>query len=206
MGGIASARAVDSKISFGTWPGLVCSVTLIALGLHFIIGPVGGVGRESCSSGTSAGLVSDFAVPEDVPATRPIEEVRVGDRVLAGNPEQSIEQEDPAVDPGSWQSISLIMKKEGIDIDITLLRPSSWIEAKGVAEGVVIELEMAELDAVGPARVLSLAPCPPIEPGGGSVVTGTFSHDSSCIVELSLEGLPEAIGVTARHPIYSEGV
>ena len=56
----------------------------------------------------------------------------------------------------------------------------------------------------GPARVLSIGPCPEIPPGPGQVVTGTFAHTAGNVVDLYLEGQGFPLGVTANHPIWSE--
>jgi hypothetical protein len=41
-----------------------------------------------------------------------------------------------------------------------------------------IFLDMAEMSCRGLAEVVSIEPCPPIETGGGRIVTGAFAHSS----------------------------
>jgi len=85
-----------------------------------------------------------------------------------------------------------------------LLRPADWLEWEEAGVGEDVDLDLEELGASGPARVLSIEPCPPIQPGdGGRVVTGTFAHASANVVDLYVEGLSEPVGVTANHLFWS---
>jgi len=159
--------------------------------------------------------------------TKPIEQIRVGQRVLARNPELTdaeravlAKSSEPA--PDTWRRLKLWMPKpDGGRLDIELLRPLSWLTTAGVpldgelvertvAEpvklNVTIELHLPELGVSGPATLLTVAPCPPIERGPGCVVTGTFRHQSAEILTLTVsaaDGRSEQIGVTANHPIWS---
>jgi hypothetical protein len=65
-------------------------------------------------------------------------------------------------------------------------------------------LTLHELEAVGPAEVLQVEPCPPIEPGAGRLVTGTFAHRSGEVFDITVEGLAAPIGCTGAHPFWSE--
>jgi hypothetical protein len=67
-----------------------------------------------------------------------------------------------------------------------------------------IFLALHELAAVGPAEVVRVEPCPPIEPGTGRLVTGTFSHHSGEVLAITVDGLTEPIGCTGAHPLWSE--
>jgi len=67
-----------------------------------------------------------------------------------------------------------------------------------------IFLALHELAAVGPAEVVQVEPCPPIEPGAGRLVTGTFSHHSGEVLDIAVDGLTEPIGCTGAHPFWSE--
>ncbi|WP_436717016.1 HNH/ENDO VII family nuclease [Roseiconus lacunae] len=63
-------------------------------------------------------------------STKPIEEIRVGDRVLARNPEVSDAERQHWRDPdwNDWLHLSLIMSKpDGSKVNIELLRPESWV-------------------------------------------------------------------------------
>ena len=67
-----------------------------------------------------------------------------------------------------------------------------------------IFLALHELAAVGPAELVQVEPCPPIEPGVGRLVTGTFSHHSGEVLDITVDGLTEPIGCTGAHPFWSE--
>jgi hypothetical protein len=138
--------------------------------------------------------------------TRPIGEVRLGERVLGENPELAgsacIEQEP---DPATWRRVALRMPEGEGWLAVELLRPVEWIEENHVQPGGVVSLHLPELGAEGEAEVLSLGPCPPIKSGAGHVVTGRFLHHSaSNMLDLRVEGEREPIGVTANHPFWSE--
>lgn len=139
--------------------------------------------------------------------TKPIEEICVGDRVLGRNPLPA-EAEAFEPDPATWQKIRLRMEKpSGAGLWIELLRPEAWFAAADPRVGGSIELEMHEMGAVGPAEVLAIEPCPAIQPGEGTVVTGTFKHqadENTEVVHLKLEDQVELTGVTANHPYWSE--
>ena len=135
-----------------------------------------------------------------------IEDVHVGDRVAGRNPlREQVETVVP--DPTTWRKISLrIATENGLQLWIELLRPVAWIEENSAAPGRMIDLELAEMGAVGEAVVTAIEPCAPIKPGDGTVVTGTFVHecDGSNVVALRLEGQDQATRVTSNHLYWSE--
>ncbi|MFO1064055.1 MAG: polymorphic toxin-type HINT domain-containing protein [Pirellulales bacterium] len=62
--------------------------------------------------------------------TRPIEQLKVGDRVLARNPEVTPEERAAYVEPewSEWVHLSLEMPKpDGYVLSIEMLRPESWV-------------------------------------------------------------------------------
>ena len=67
-----------------------------------------------------------------------------------------------------------------------------------------IFLTLHELEAVGPAEIVEVGPCPELEPGEGRLVTGTFSHASGEVFDIVVAGLTEPIGCTGAHPFWSE--
>ncbi|HBH51785.1 MAG TPA: hypothetical protein DDY91_07835, partial [Planctomycetaceae bacterium] len=67
-----------------------------------------------------------------------------------------------------------------------------------------IFLTLHELAAVGPAEVVRVESCPPIEPGAGRLVTGTFFQHSGEVLDITVDGLTEPIGCTGAHPFWSE--
>jgi len=88
---------------------------------------------------------------------------------------------------------------------VTLLRPARWLQAAGAQVGETIYLDLPDLGAQGDVEVVSIVPCPPIKPGCGSVVTGTFAHErAKNVVDLHIESQNAPIGVTTNHPFWSE--
>jgi len=127
--------------------------------------------------------------------------------VLAHNPELTDAEREALAqasepDPATWRRLTLRMTKlDGSELRIELLRPLKWLKAAGVAvdadladrtthEAVsvdtTIELKLPELGASGPATLLTLGPCPPIEPGPGCVVTGTLEHQAAEVVTVTV--------------------
>lgn len=63
-------------------------------------------------------------------STRNIEEIRVGDRVIAHNPEVSSAQREAMVEPdwSQWIKLTLEMpKQDGQLLHIEMIRPESWL-------------------------------------------------------------------------------
>lgn len=139
--------------------------------------------------------------------TKPIEQIRPGDRVLAHNPERSDDDEErdlPDPNGSTWRLLQLeLTAADGHRVDIQLLRPVQWIEEYSAVVGGTVWLDLEELGAVGHAKILTISPCPPIQPGEGRIVTGTFRHDSSDILDVHIHGQP-ALGCTGTHPFWSE--
>lgn len=147
------------------------------------------------------------AAGEKRPRTKRIEDIRVGERLIGRNPiREQTDLVEP--DPATWRKISLYMTKEsGLGLWIDLLRPLTWIEEHNAKPGSTISIDLYEMGAVGDAEVTYVGPCPPIQPGTGAVVTGTFKHqadENSNVVNLKLEDQIELTGVTANHPYWSE--
>ncbi|MFN7803480.1 MAG: hypothetical protein ACK5TO_05670, partial [Planctomycetaceae bacterium] len=67
-----------------------------------------------------------------------------------------------------------------------------------------IFLTLHELEAVGPAEIVGVGPCPELETGEGRLVTGTFAHQSGEVFDIAVDGLTEPIGCTGAHPFWSE--
>lgn len=168
--------------------------------------------------------------------TKPIQDLRVGDRVLARNPEVSDSERAEAIepDPATWRQVSLVMQKpDGSDLRIEMLRPVDWLaeqtaslidlqtagwfardgllldEARWEAAivGRTIQLNLPEMGAAGPAKVVAVQPCPQLEPNSGDnrqLITATFQHSSGDVLDLHIHGESEPIGSTANHPFWSE--
>ena len=163
---------------------------------------------------TSAPITTQVGLNEDVASQIelvPIEEIRVGMRVPARNPEVTDEERARFVDPDPVTSrfIKLeLQKADGGLLEIEMIRSLDWIEEHEARPGRTIYLEMEELGAVGDAQVLMIADCPPIADGPGQVVISTFAHPASHkILDVTIEGespgSSETIGVTSSHPFWS---
>jgi hypothetical protein len=90
------------------------------------------------------------------------------------------------IDPAQWRALTLEMAKE---------------------DGGRVYLDLEDLGAVGEARVVDIAPCPPVEGDPASpagLITGLFRHESGEVVDVHIAGLDEPIGTTANHPFWSE--
>ncbi|MEO7101165.1 MAG: RHS repeat-associated core domain-containing protein [Luteolibacter sp.] len=133
----------------------------------------------------------------------PIENLRVGDRVLT-----SISSAAPPEEPvtASWRQISLTLVNQsapGVSLEVVLLRPSAWLEQQGCHSGALISLDLGEMGVHGLAQVHSVQSCPAIQSGAGRVVTATFSHVHQGVVRLNLLNGGHLTS-TAGHPIFSE--
>lgn len=161
--------------------------------------------RQNIKSQTSAG-VGPQATSKPELVTRNIEDIRLGQRVVGTNPLREQTQAPSQIDPESWRVVRLTMQKD-TEYELAFLRPLSWFRANDVHVGGSIHLELPELGLNGPAEVLAIEPCPEIEPDDGTgrnVVTGTMAHQRIGILNLSITGLNEPLGVTDTHPFWSE--
>jgi hypothetical protein len=67
-----------------------------------------------------------------------IEDIRVGDRILATNLSQSAQDGATEVNPETWRKLTFWMpdpEHEGGTINLELLKPLSWIEEAGAGPG-----------------------------------------------------------------------
>jgi len=197
----AKSKARKQRGGFGLRWLAIAAITLFGA-LLLSLGFSSGDSPQTESRSSSSMVASPQAKYE----TRAIRDIRTGHRVMADNPELAGQVVDGVdIDPETWRNVVLQMTKEdGGLLDIVLLRPLEWIEAYDANVGRAIDLDLVEFGSVGPASVLSIDPCPSIEDGPGRVVTATFAHSSSEILDLSVEGVDEAIGTTPNHPFWSE--
>jgi hypothetical protein len=99
------------------------------------------------------------------------------------------------------------MDYHGVRYDLAFLRSLNWLQATGATPGGNIHLSLPEMGLDGPALVESINACPPIEPDDGTgrmIVTGTMRHLASNVLNVSITGLDDPLGVTDTHPIWSE--
>jgi len=126
--------------------------------------------------------------------------------VLAHNPEVTDLERRQAVEPdSSWRHVHLEMTKADDSVlKIELLRPRDWVVSHHAYAGTTIHLDLEEMGASGPARVVNIGRAPPLANGSGQVVTGTFSHSAGNVINLYIDGLEQPIGTTDNHPFWSE--
>jgi hypothetical protein len=166
------------------------------------IGAVSGVGSRPDVEGWS-GFES---------ALLDINQIRVGMRVAAENPEVSDAERRTFVDPDSatWRFLKLRLPKRADPrdfVEIEMLRPADWVRQQLAVVGGRVFLDLDELGTTSWAEVLTIDPCPEIVAGPGHVVTATFVHQpSSEILDVTItgsDGREETIGVTPIHPFWS---
>ncbi len=168
-------------------------------------------GRSLFLAGILGRRPGRYALDRPTAATRvkttPIRDLRTGMRVIGDNPELADQQIDPLqiTDRSRWRNVRLEMSKaNGSLLKITLLRPVEWLDFQEAEVGSIIELDLPELGAAGPAQVLAIEPCPEIEPGHRPLITGTFEHTAANVIDLKVESESTPIGTTDNHPFWSE--
>ncbi len=147
------------------------------------------------------------------PVTLKIEDIQVGQRVWADNPDVETTSET-AVDPVTWKRIRL--RAEAVwddgtldDINIVTLQSPEWIarhEAR-VGATVPIPLDLVEmgLPVDMRAKVLDIERCPAIEGGAGRVVLTTVNHLNRDAYQITVEdadGRREVSRPTGLHKFY----
>jgi hypothetical protein len=184
--------------------GLIVLLCTLVLGTWVGFGPSTARPRPNSAPLPSSGNLSSSPVSTS-PRTKRIADVRVGDRVKADNPTGEEDLSLGAeVDPATWRKLVLrASKRDGSWADVELLRPLSWIEERGANVGGTAPVSFPECGIDGDADVLAIEPCPPIMPGRGRVVTGTFHHSSAHVMELRVDGLATPIITTVNHLFWS---
>jgi hypothetical protein len=146
---------------------------------------------------------------------RPIESIRVGDRVLADNPDVESSRRSQ-VDPSTWRRVHLQAETSWDDgtrdvIYVETLQPPEWLAAHRVRVGAMaplpLDLQDMGLAAELRATVTAIYPCPPIRPGPGRVVLSTVNHLNRDVYELTLEdsaGHGETFRPTGLHQFHSQ--
>lgn len=139
-------------------------------------------------------------------ATQAIETIRFGQRVVGVNPLTHETQPASVVGPQTHRAVRLTPRQHGLLYAIGLLRSLDWLQSAGAATGGTIVLSQTEMGVEGPAAVVSIAPCPPLEPDDGTgrmLVTGRFKHLAANVLDVSITGEERPLGVTDTHPIRS---
>jgi hypothetical protein len=174
-----------------------------------------GVWRETQHNHSAAALLA--AAHSTMPASRAIEQIRVGQRVIAGNPDMpdSESLSDTDVDPATWKLLRLHAEERWDDgtldtIEMETLQPPEWISAQGAVVGKVVPLPIDVVEMGLPesirATVVAVEPCPRIERGAGRVVLSTINHLNPYLFSLALfdqDRHRETVGVTGFHKFYN---
>ncbi|MSR57403.1 MAG: hypothetical protein EXS05_07000 [Planctomycetaceae bacterium] len=154
-----------------------------------------------------------------VPAARqqglkPIETVRVGERVLTGR--DGVSAGETEVDPTTWRRLRLRSETRWEDgsldvVDVETLQPREWVQQNGAWVGAVVPLplDLPEIDEAENllGTVIGNDPCPTLKSGPGRIVLTTVSHLNPEVVELTLQdefGRSELVRATGIHRFYSE--
>ncbi len=172
------------------------------IGLAAVFAWQGPETQESTTSGTAAQQQTDAVdvrqarhLPPSKPRFANIEEIRVGQRVWADNPDVD-SPEETAVDPSTWKLVRMcaetVWEDSTVDdINVETIVPPEWIELfdTRVGASVPIPLDLQEMGLPEDllAKVLAIERCPPIEDGRGRVVLTTVNHLNRDVYELTVE-------------------
>lgn len=164
-------------------------------------------GRPTPEPQRATAAMQAKSVTKPLSRTKPISEVQLGERAIGQNPlREQVDADLEQPDQATWRKLTLRMPKDnGKWLNVELLRPIEWIEFEEAVVGEPIFLDLTEMGAFGDAEVLSIEPCPPIQPGKGNVITGRFIHEveQGEVIELRFASQPEATRVTKNHPYWS---
>lgn len=199
-----SARQCNWQRSF--WAAWVASFTLLATGLLWGKWQTSTLPQRSYSPvDASKNIKLGKGDVKSRSLTKPIEEIRVGERVLADNPSGETDLTlGKDIEPAKWRKLELRAKKSnGGWCDIVLLRPAKWVETNTAVDDKSVLISVPECGIDGWAELVSVAPCSPIESGSGNVVTGTYRHSSSRVFAVFIEGKSDPIEVSGNHRIWS---
>ncbi|MEQ8791449.1 MAG: Ig-like domain-containing protein [Pirellulaceae bacterium] len=207
---LAAASRTEGKADSHRFAGwlVMCLGLLLLGGWAISLNP--GAAPQPAAAWNSVSPTAAESAPRLI--TSNIQDVQVGEWVLAHNPELAEAERSAApIEAPLWRKLTLEMIKDnGGRLDLELLRPIDWIAEQGVAPQSWIRLELREMGAVGWAKVIEVGPCPAIEspPGPGCrVVTGKYVHAAARALDMQLvnsDGRPvDSLGVTDTHPIWS---
>ena len=207
-------RAPSGRHKGGLWLATCCLLAALVFGFssRSARDPLANPTRDHSTVGAVA-RTRETHHPE-----RKIEDLRVGMRVLARNPDSNeIERAAPTkVDPATWRLIrlqSIERWQDGTldDMNIETLQPLSVIEELGlvVCKTMAAPLEGEELyrSSEIEGTIVAIEPCPEIESGPGHVVLTTLNHLNRDLYEFKLQdsaGRIEKLNPTGLHRLYSE--
>jgi hypothetical protein len=158
------------------------------------------------------------AVSAQAHATRAIEDIRVGQRVLGENPDlsESEHRNETVVAPATWRLVRLHAEGRWADgtfdtIEVETLQPLTWIVESGASIGrsvpIPCDLEELALPLDLHGTVVSIDPCPELEEGPGHLVLLTVNHLNNTVHDLVVTdaaGHRETINPTGIHRFYSD--
>ena len=194
--------AVLSAIALAPLAFYVASSALVqttAANVQLWLAPGGVAGPGAVASGLCFVDGSPVHVAQ---GTKPIEEIRVGQRVLS----RGGTSDNTAVNEQTWRLVEVRMANPDAsadEIELTLLRPLDWIAATGAEPGATIAIAIEEMGLLGPGQVVHVAACPVVESGPGEVVTATISHLNGYVLQLGFAETQEVLEVTGPHPLFS---
>lgn len=236
LDGASPTREIEVMLASPTKPfkarkswtaALATAVALCALGAGLVWnGLTGGSAQRAQAAAPAGRIVKSVA----------IRDFALGRRCVGTNPLREQVEHTPEPDQAIWREVHLLLKKpNGGNVRCELLRPLEWLIAhaaqivttlpsKDIVQrplmvpvgeaplhelllGRTIQLDLPELGASGPAEIVSIGPCPDIEPDDGKgrhVVTGRFIHSpDGKLLDILVEGESSPTGVTANHPYWS---
>lgn len=128
----------------------------------------------------------------------PIEEIRVGDRVMTYGGESATSVDE------TWWVADLTSLRADDGAVFTVLRPQAWLAAFGIEDvGDVVEVELDDLSFEGHVSVTELRRARPVSGRTGRVVLTTVRRRSDELYELEFGGEHENLRATGSHPLYS---
>lgn len=153
------------------------------------------------TAGTVQASIDSNILTSTSPKTKPIEQIRVGERVAyAINPTEELDTSlSFDVNPRTWRKITLKTSAH----EVVLLRPTTWVNDHLADEDKFMMLCVPEVGINEPAEVVSIWPCPAIQPGNGRIVIGTFAHVTNETICMYIEGQDEPIRCTPNHITWS---
>ena len=203
----------DSTATKQARPSVLHHVLTVAMLACFALGGWLFAGNPNSHASTSAQPMGDLSNStttqnkETALSTTSIEEIRLGQRVVGRNPLRHETSSPSCITPESWRLLKLSMFEYGVAYDLQFLRSTEWLRHERATVGGTIHLKLPEIGLDGPAEVIAISPCPSIESDDGTgrqVVTGLMSHPAANILDITITGLDEPLGVTTTHPIWSE--
>lgn len=151
-----------------------------------------------CSGGVCFVAGTAVATPN---GEAPIETIRLGDRVEAGNPRCAAEHL-------AKDTVTIVLEvtnpmRPNETAHVELARPLRWLEENGLANGEGY-VEMKEIGLSGWATVTRVGPAPQERPGAGCLVLMTVNHVAHNVIALKFAN-GTRLELTPTHPLYVEG-